>query len=285
MTIDPTVGSTTPVIVSERSPAYWRVTFDNPPVNLFDPELLSGLQDLVARIEADDEVKVVVFDSADPDFFIAHLDLLRADEVDPTPTPTGLPPWPDVAMRLAHAPCITVACVRGRARGVGSELALAMDVRFASRETAVFGQLEIGCGAIPGGGGLERLHIVAGRARALEIIVSGEDFDADTAERYGWINRSIPDAELDEFVERFATRVASFDREAIAAAKRLLTERGGVPRPEDLAATEKTFFGLLERPEAQQRIARLFEQGLQQPGDLELNMGERIGPPGGDSVA
>jgi enoyl-CoA hydratase/carnithine racemase len=270
-----------PVRVQRRSAAYWRATFDNPPVNLFDPDVLRALQDMTTRLETDDEVKVVVFDSADSEFFMAHLDLLRTDEGDGAPGPTGLPPWPDVATRLAHAPCITVASVRGRARGVGSELAMAMDVRFASREKAVFGQPEIGCGAIPGGGGLERLHLLAGRARALEIIVGGEDFDAETAERYGWINRAIPDAELDDFVDRFATRVASFEREAIVAAKELLTRLGGVPRPADLATIEQVFFGLLQRPQAQARIAALFEQGLQQRGDLELHMGDRIGPPRG----
>lgn len=265
--------------VRQQSPEYWRVTFDNPPVNLFDPEMIRDLQELTTRLESDNRVKVVVFDSADPDFFIAHLDLLRASEFDTTPGPTGLPPWPDVATRWAALPCVTVTSVRGRARGVGSELLMATDIRFASRERAIFGQLEIGCGAMPGGGGLERLHILAGRARALEIIVSGEDFDADTAERYGWINRSIPDAELDQFVERFANRVAGFDREAIATAKRLLTTLGGVPRPADLAATEKEFFRLLERPVAKELITRLFDQGLQQKGDLELHMGARLGPP------
>ncbi len=267
-----------PVVVRRHSNAYWRATFDNPPVNLFDPEVITALQDLTVRIETDDEVKVVVFDSADPDFFISHFDLLRAGEIDMTPGPTGLSPWPDVATRLARAQCITVASVRGRARGVGNELTMAMDVSFASRERAIFGQLEIGCGAIPGGGGLERLHALAGRSRALEVIVSGDDYDADTAERYGWINRCVPDADLDEVVERFAARVASFDRAAIVAAKEHLTKLGGVPSPADLAATEAVFFGLLESPEAKERIADLFSRGFQQRGDLELNMGERLGP-------
>jgi enoyl-CoA hydratase/carnithine racemase len=153
-----------------------------------------------------------------------------------------------------------------------------MDVRFASKEKAVFGQLEASCGAFPGGGGLERLHILAGRARALEVIVSGEDYDADTAELYGFINRSIPDAELDDFVDRFARRVANFDRDAVAIAKRRLSELGGVPAPADLAFTERLFFSLLERPAAQDMVRSLFEQGLQEYGDLELNIGDRIGP-------
>jgi enoyl-CoA hydratase/carnithine racemase len=271
-------SSKTPVLVTQESPAFWRVTFDNPPLNLYDPDLFRDLKGVVERLEADHEVTVVVFESAVPDFFMAHLDLLRSDEFDRTPGVTGLAPWPDLATRLAHLPCITVASVRGRARGVGNELAMAMDVRFASRENAVFGQLEIGCGAIPGGGGLERLHFLVGRARAMEIIVSGEDYDADTAELYGFVNRSVPDSELDDFVDRFATRVANFDRAAVAAAKRHLTALGGVPRPNDLTATERTFFGLLESPSGQREVKSLFERGLQQYGDLELNMGERLGP-------
>jgi len=155
---------------------------------------------------------------------------------------------------------------------------MAMDVRFASREKAVFGQLEIGCGAFPGGGGLERLYLLAGRARALEVIVSGEDYDADTAERYGWVNRSIPDAELDAFVERFATRVASFDREAMSLAKQRLNHLGGVPDPADLEGSQAEFYRLLQRPQAQAHVADLFRRGLQTRGDLELNMGERLGP-------
>lgn len=269
-------GVRTTVAVRRRTAAYWRVTFDNPPLNLLDPDLLRALQDLTTRLETDDDVKVVVFDSADPEFFLAHLDLLRADETTAPPGPTGLPPWPDVARRLAHAPCITVAAIRGRARGAGSELALALDVRFASRERAVFGQPEIGYGAIPGGGGLERLHGLAGRARALEIVVGGEDFDADTAERYGWINRAVPDAELDAFVERFATRVERFDRGAIVAAKRLLTELGGVSTPAGLATADAVCRELQQRPEAQHRIAALFARGLQERGDLERDLGDRI---------
>jgi enoyl-CoA hydratase/carnithine racemase len=267
-----------PLVVTRHSDAYWQVTFDNPPLNLYSPEIVAAMRALIDELESDEQVQVVVFDSAVPDFFMAHLDLLRTDEIDRSPGKTGLAPWPDFATRAARLPCVTVASVRGRARGVGNELSMAMDVRFASKEKAVFGQLEMSCGAFPGGGGLERLHLLAGRARALEVIVSGDDYDADTAERYGFINRSIPDAELDDFVDRFARRVASFDRDAIAVAKRRLNELGGVPAPADLALTERLFFSLLERPAAQAMVSTLFERGLQQYGDLELNTGDEIGP-------
>lgn len=141
-----------PVAVKKRSAGYWRVTLDNPPINLFDPEMIAGLRALVDQLERDREVKVVVFDSADPDYFIAHLDLVRAAEFSLEPGPTGLSPWPDVARRLEQGPFVTVGLVRGRARGVGSEFLQALDIRFASRERAILSQIELGTGIFPGGG-------------------------------------------------------------------------------------------------------------------------------------
>ncbi len=266
---------TSPLTIAEHSAEYWRVTIDNPPINLFDPDLVTGLTALVDRLEADDHVKVVVFDSADPDYFISHVDLLRVGEEAPA-GPTGLPAWPDITTRLERAPFVTVGSVRGRARGVGSELLLALDVRFASRERAIFCQPEVGFGFVPGGGGLERLPLVTGRSRALEIIMGCEDFDADTAERYGWINRALPDDELDAFVDRFARRVASFDRHAIALAKRLLNERGQIAVPHDLVATYEEFGGLLAEPATQARATRFFNAGLQQRGGFEFDLSNHL---------
>ena len=264
------------VLTEKRSPAYWRVTLDNPPINLFDPEMIEGFTALITELEADDEVKVVVFESADPDFFMAHFDLVRATEVDLTPGPTGLAPWPDAALRFERAPFITIASVRGRARGVGSEFIQAMDLCFASRERAILQQPEVPMGFIPGGGGMERLYRRVGRSRALEIIVGGEDFDADTAERYGWINRAIADADLDGFVDGFASRIAGFDRDAIATAKEILRNHAGVPTPADLRASEERFYDLLARPGAQSRVSSLLQRGLQTPGDLELNLAKHL---------
>jgi enoyl-CoA hydratase/carnithine racemase len=221
-------------------------------------------------------VQVVVFDSANPDFYMAHIDLVRRYEVSQEPGPTGLSPWPDILTRLEHAPYITVGSVRGRARGVGSEFLLALDIRFASREKAIFCQPEIGFGFFPGGGGLERLPLVTGRPRAMEIIVGGEDFDAETAERYGWINRSVPDAELDAFTGRFATRVASFDRLATKTAKEILNARSHVAAGSDQAATNARFLESFARPEVKARIQRFMEKGGQQNDDLELNLGEHL---------
>ncbi len=264
--------------LTQISAAYWRITIDNPPLNLFDPELSDQLQALMERLEQDKQVKVVVFESAVPDYFMAHIDLVRAGELSLKPGPTGLSPWPDVALRLQRAPFVTVGVLRGRARGVGSEFLLALDVRFASRERGILAQIEVGCGLIPGGGGLERLPALIGRARSLEAIVGADDFDADTAERYGWINRSIPDAELDAFVDRFARRVASFDRAAIAAAKVTINERLGLPKPADMVASQATFFGVAALPATQARIAELLHRGLQQAGDFELHLAESLGP-------
>lgn len=267
--------TTSPLTIEVRSPEYWRVTIDNPPVNLLDPDVVVGLRDLVDRLEADEHVKVVVFDSADPDFFIAHVDLLRVGEEIAT-GPTGLPAWPDITTRLERAPFVTVGLVRGRARGVGSELLLALDVRFASLERAIFCQPEVGFGFVPGGGGLERLPLVTGRSRALEIIVGCEDFDAATAERYGWINRALPDDQLDGFVERFAQRVASFDRHAIALAKRLLNERGQIATADSLVATYGEFGDLLVEPTTQARAGRFLSGGLQQRSEFEFDLSNHL---------
>ena len=164
---------------------------------------------------------------------------------------------------------------------MGSEFVLALDIRFASREKAILSQPEIGAGIIPGDGdgdgdGLERLPLLTGRARALEIAIGADDFDADTAERYGWINRAVPDAELDQFVERFATRVASFDRQAIAKIKGILNQRGGLPAAAGLASTGRRFTETLTWPAARARITKLLRRGFQQRGDLELRLGDHL---------
>lgn len=263
--------------ITEPVAGYLHATIDNPPLNLFDPDLVTELNTALTRWETDPAVKVVVFDSANPDYFIAHVDLLRADGFDRSPQPaTGLAVWPDVAVRLERAPFLTICSIRGRARGVGSEFALAMDLRFASRENAILCHPEVGFGFIPGGGGSERLALNTGRARALEIIIGAMDFDADTAERYGWINRAVPDARLDAFVGALAARVAGFDRAAIAAAKATLNSHGGLPDIEWFTATEDSFYRLLGDPGVQRRIGDFLGAGLQQPGDFELNLADRI---------
>jgi enoyl-CoA hydratase/carnithine racemase len=264
--------------VTKHSPTYWRVTLNNPPINLYDRQFVEHLQALTEQLENDDEVNIVVFDSADPDYFIAHIDLTGIDKFSLEPGPTGLAPWPDLVSRWQNASFVTVGLLRGRARGVGSEFLQALDIRFASREKAVLSQIEVGTGVIPGGGGLERLPLLIGRARALEVIIGADDFDADTAALYGWVNRAIPDVEIEGFVERFATRVASFDHKLIAAVKDIVNQRVEHPTNEQIIATQNKFFEIAEWPETQKRLSSLFERGLQTRSDFEMNLGAMLGP-------
>jgi enoyl-CoA hydratase/carnithine racemase len=263
--------------ITKHSPGYWRVTFNNPPLNLMDPEMTQELSALVSQLENEEELKVVVFDSSVPGYFMAHIDLARVADFDLSPGPTGLSAWPDVARRLELAPFLTIASVRGRARGVGSEFIQAMDICFASEEQAILAQVEVGCGLIPGGGGLERLPYKIGKSRALEVIIGAEDFDAKTAERYGWINRAIPDSALDEVVERFAMRVSGFEKNSIATAKRIIYERLGLAAVDAFKQTQSYFFELANQPEVQKKIETLFKLGINVPGDFEWNLGSEIG--------
>jgi enoyl-CoA hydratase/carnithine racemase len=270
------VADSKPLLVSKQSDAYWRVTFDNPPLNLIDPEMIAALRDLLSSLEADQTVKVVVFDSADEEYFIAHVDLTRISEFPKDLGPTGLPWWPDLATRLIGAPFVSIAEVRGRARGLGSEFALACDLRFASRERAVFGQPEVGLGLVPGGGSIEILTSLAGRSRTLEIILGADDMDADTAQQYGWINRAVPDAQLAIFVERFARRIAGFDAGALAAAKAQITLRAAVTSGEDMVEAGRLFRQSGTWPGTQRRLTQALDSGLQQRGDFELHQGARL---------
>lgn len=259
------------------SDSYWKVIIDNPPINLFGPEMSEELIVLIDEFEAAENLKVVVFESANPDFFIAHLDVLKATGFPKGIGKTGLSKsWPDIAKRFEQAPFVSIASIRGRARGLGSEFAQAMDMRFASKEKAIFGQPEIGFSIFPGGGGMERLHLLTGKAKALEIILSGSDFDAETAAAYGWVNRAIADEELDDFVENLAQRIASFDKKVIAEIKSIINERAVNPKNEHIMDTQTRFFEALAQPEAANRMKNLFAKGLQQNGDAELNLGKHL---------
>jgi enoyl-CoA hydratase/carnithine racemase len=270
-----TTTGLTQFTISEVTPAYWQVSFSNPPINLQDPDTLLELQELVGMIETDDALRVVVLESADPDFFINHYDVSRAAETPVAPGPTGLPTFIDTTVRLATTSVVTIAKIRGRNRGGGSEAALALDLRFASREKAVFGQPEVGAGMFPGGGALERLPLLVGRARALEIILGSDDFDAETAALYGWINRALPDAELDDFVDTLARRIASFDRAALAEAKRLVNRRT-LPRAEDLIETQDSFLAAFSWPSLQERGARLRRRAAEVGREFELRFGHYL---------
>src|ERR1700758_943005 len=215
----------THVRVIEETPAYWRVVFDYPPFNIVDAIIFQGLQDLLARMDASPNLRVVVFESANPEFYLAHFDLTgKTGNITTAVGPSGLPILTDTFVRLTRSPVVSIAKIRGCVRGVSSEFVLACDMRFASRENTRLGQPEVGVGVNPGGGGTERLPLLVGRGRALEIVLGANDFDGDTAERYGYVNRALPDAELDGFVDTLARRIASFDRRPIAAAKHLVDQ-------------------------------------------------------------
>jgi enoyl-CoA hydratase/carnithine racemase len=248
----------------------WTVTFSNPPINMFVPTTIDELRALMTDLEADPSVKVVVFKSANPDFFIAHLDVAKAAE-----RPDVLDLWRDFVLRLSSTTVVSIAKIRGRTRGIGNEFVLACDMRFASRQSALFGNPEIGVGLIPGGGALEWLPRLVGRSRALEIVLSGDDFSADIAERYGWVNRALDDDDLDAFVDAFAGRLTSFDREVLAAAKAQIN-RFGVPTAAELASSNEKIFSILAWPTAQARRAKLRNIGYGVRSDFELNFGRYL---------
>lgn len=262
--------------ITRVSNAFWRVTFSNPPINVLDAGTVPELQELLRLMESDPDLRAVVFDSANPEFFIAHFSAAAGLQTIVTPQPNGLFPWVDFVDRLSKLPVVTIAAIRGRARGVGSEFALACDIRFGSREKAVLGQIEVGAGLFPGGGALERLPRLVGRGRALEIILGSEDFDAETAEKYGWLNRAIPDADFESFVDAFARRVASFDKQAIAEAKRLLNAHSDEPAAAAINESQKIFFGAYSWPGAAARSQKLAPLGIGQRSELELNFGRYL---------
>jgi enoyl-CoA hydratase/carnithine racemase len=251
-------------------PGRWTITFSNPPINIFVPATIVELGALMIELEADPSVKVVVFQSANPDFFVAHLDVGKAAE---RPEVLGL--WREFVLRLSSAPVVSIAKIRGRTRGIGNEFVLACDMRFASRQTALFGNPEIGVGLVPGGGALEWLPRLIGRSRALEFVLSADDFDADIAERYGWVNRALDDGELDLFVDNLARRLATFDREPLAAAKAQLN-RLGTPTAAELRSSNDLFFPLLALPGAKARRAKVRNLGYGVPSDFELNFGRYL---------
>jgi enoyl-CoA hydratase/carnithine racemase len=261
--------STTPVRVIEETSAYWRVLFDYPPFNIMDATIFEGLQDLLARMDSSPGLRVVVFESANPEFYLAHFDLTgKLGNITTAVGRSGLPILMDTFVRLTTSPVVSIAKIRGCVRGACSEFVLACDMRFASRENTLLGQPEVGVGVHPGGGGAERLPHLVGRGRALEIVLGANDFDGDTAERYGYVNRSLPDAELDGFVDALARRIASFDQRAIAAAKNLVNQVS-LPSADRLLDALNSFQTSLTWSEAQQRIQALLERGLQRDGDFE----------------
>jgi enoyl-CoA hydratase/carnithine racemase len=264
------------VTVNRENRACWIATFLNPPINLVDPAMIGELQGLVTALETDPEVKVIIFRSADPDFFLAHWDVLASSEIDRmVPGPTGLNPWLDVHVRLSRAPVVSIAQIEGRARGAGSEFVLACDMRFASLETAVLAQPEVGAGVVPGGNPMPRLIDLMGRGRTLEVVLGSDDFNAELAERYGYVNRALPAIELPVFVERLATRLCGFEKYAIAATKALV-DRDSLPDPSGFAPALDAFLETVAHPNTQRRWARLLERGFGSRSETEIHLGRAL---------
>src|ERR1700676_4172901 len=255
------------------TPEYWRVTLDNPPFNIFGPETIPQLNNVITQIETDPKVKVVVFQSAVPGLFLTHYDFVPplSATTDILPGVTGLPAIPDMLVRLSRAPVVSIVSIRGRTTGVGGGLSLASDMRFASREKAVISQWEIGGGLVPGGGPMARMPRLIGRGRALEMLLTGEDISGELAERYGYVNRALPDAELDTFVDTMARRIAGFDKQAIAAIKRLV-DVPTLPSDIEIGAEWAAFLDSAHRPQAQQNIKHLMEMGLQTKPEVEKRL-------------
>jgi enoyl-CoA hydratase/carnithine racemase len=261
-----------------QSPSCWRVLFDNPPLNLMGPEFVLNFREIMTAIETDEQVKVVVFESAVEGFYLNHSDFhAKLEDLTGIPQgPTGLEAWPDILVRLTRAPVASIAVIRGRATGNGSEIALACDMSFASREKAVLSQWEVGVGLVAGGGPMARLPRLIGRGRALEVLLGSDDIGADLAAEYGYVNRSIPDAELDAFVDALARRIGSFDKWAIANTKRLVNA-ASLPPNVELSAGWDACMASVARPAAQESFKKLFDQGFHEPGDAEDRLGFYVG--------
>jgi len=268
------------ITVERATPKIVKIQFANPPVNLIIPETVTRLHEVVKELCEDENVHVVIFTSGIADYFYNHFDLTRMSEFPEdleSSEANGISVWTDLVIRLSKAPFISIGAIRGRTRGGGNELSLAFDLRYASREKAFFGQPEVGSGVIPGGGGSERLPRLIGRDRALEVILSSEDYDADIAEHYGWVTRAIADKDLDSFVDAMASRLASFDKTALTAAK-MQINRATLPPDADLQAAYTEFLASLSFPGFKPRAAKfvkfLTELGIH---DIEKRLGHYIG--------
>lgn len=250
---------------------------DNPPINLLGTGLVSDLVSLIEILDKGDLYKVVVFSSANPEYFIPHVDVTKIKEYREIAAKlTGEPSLSLLFRRLSETKAITIAQITGRVRGAGSEFVLACDMRFAAREGAIFGQLEAAFGQIPGSGGVQHLTRLLGRGRAFEVLASSLDYKADMAERYGWINRAVADDELEGFVSDLAHRIAKFPQAGLNQLKERINAIALAP-VDDFRIDSDLFGKATQNEETKVRYKAILEKGFQTPGHTELDLGEVLG--------
>jgi enoyl-CoA hydratase/carnithine racemase len=258
-----------------REDAVLFVEINAPPMNLNGPELVRDLVSLIQRAEADDAVKVIVFKSADPDYFISHVDVSRIKENrEAAAKLNGNPSIGQLYRHLSASRLVTIAQIEGRVRGVGSEFILACDMRFAARESAIFGQFEPAFGVIPGAGAAQHLTRLMGRGRALEVMLSADDYNAEIAERYGWINRAMPASELSDFVRSLALRIASFPAAGHAVVKNRVNAIA-LASAEEIQRDSDLFLEGVSAPEYQRRMKAAMKRGFQ-TREAEMNLGQLV---------
>lgn len=249
------------------------IQFNNPPINLLDRAMLIDLMTLTKALEVDRDTQVVIFRSANPDFFVAHYDLANEVGGKPMALPEGVAsPLSALFTRISRLPQVTIGELQGRARGAGSEFLLALDMRFASLERGLLGQPEAAVGLLPGAGGTVRLAQMIGRGRALEVSLGCCDFNAEIAERYGWINRALPDQELQVFVDALARRIVSFPPSAIANVKAIVNQVTEAD-PQALVEESQRFVKGMYADEAIRRMKWIVEQGNKPGSTMEMNLG------------
>ena len=272
------ISKTAQIRLEKVTPAYWRVIFDNPPLSLMGPQFVLEFREIMTAIETDPHLRVVVLESAVDGYFLNHSDFTaKLEDLTGIPQgPSGLEAWPDILGRLPRAPVASIAKIRGRATGNGSEIALACDMAFASREKAILSQWEVGVGLVAGGGPMARLPRLIGRSRALEVLLGSDDISAVLAAEYGYVNRALPDAELDGFVDALARRISTFDKWALANTKRLVNAASMAPDIE-IAAGWEACMASIPRPAAQESFKALFAQGFGKPGEVEERLGDHVG--------
>ncbi|WP_427144788.1 enoyl-CoA hydratase/isomerase family protein [Rhizobium pisi] len=259
------------------SPEIREITYANGPFNFIEPDTLVQLNDIVQRLAQESDVKVVVFDSGTAGFFYNHFDMGQFPAFVGQVGKSNKPLWVELISNVERAPFITIASIRGRTQGGGDELTLALDLRYASREKAIFNQPEVGIGLFPGGGGPDHLAKLTGRDRAIEAFLSADDYDAATAERYGWVTRAVPDAELDSVVMKMATRLATFDKQALIATKQHINSTT-LPTESERLVSYNNFVQSLSWSGLQQRMG-VFGKLMQDVGveKVETQMGHYVG--------